>query len=119
MNTPRFFLMLTLVWLISLLVVLPGVWVDFNVYIINSITGSYENENRLWFYPWQSPIVGHWHYWLAGRSLSLMGYYRVSDFIGLPINNRLYFVLTGGGFLVSLLLLSLSCFKVNRQASTG
>jgi hypothetical protein len=119
MNTPRFFLILALVWLISLWVVLPGVSVDFNDYIINSIAGSYANENRLWFYPWQSPIVGHWHYWLAGRSLSLIGYYRVSDLMGLPINNRLYFALTGGGFLVSLLLLSLSCLKFNRQTITG
>jgi hypothetical protein len=119
MNTARFFLLLALVWLISLLVVLPGVWVDFNDYIINSIAGSYANESRLWFYPWQSPIVGHWQYWLTGRSLSLMGYSRVSDFIGLPINNRLYFALTGSGFLVSFLLLSLSCLKANRQTITG
>lgn len=91
-----------LVWLGSLLVVIPGVSVDFNPYIINSIQGDYANESRLWFFPWASPIIGHWHYLLTGQALTFGGTH-LSDF-GLPrVTNLIFLPIMGLIFLIALI----------------
>ncbi len=76
LNSRKFIGATIILWFISILVIIPGIGVDFNQYIIDHIHGDYANENLLWFFPWESPIIGHWQYLLEGKSVI----YRQSDF---------------------------------------
>jgi hypothetical protein len=80
--TRRFLIALGVVWLIALLVSIAGVGVDFNEYFIAVFRGDYAVEQRLWFYPRESPLIVHWEYILSGHPLALVGH-RLSSF-GLP-----------------------------------
>lgn len=103
MNSRRFFPVLAIMWMLSLLVVIPGISVDFNAYIVDALKSPYGSEYQLWFFPWDSPLIGHWRYLLHGDAIALMGYYRISDFMGLPVGNLFYFALMGGLFLLALM----------------
>ncbi len=80
--TRRFLIVLGVVWLIALLVTIPGVGVDFNDYFIAVYRGDYAVEQKLWFYPRHSPLLVHWEYILSGHPLALIGH-RLSAY-GLP-----------------------------------
>jgi hypothetical protein len=80
--TRRFLIALGVVWLIALLVTIPGVGVDFNDYFIAVFRGDYAVEQKLWFNPRHSPLVVHWEYIVSGHPLALVGH-RLSAF-GLP-----------------------------------
>lgn len=88
-SSPRFRAAVAVLWVISLLVVLPGVFVDFNSYFINSLYRDGFPESTLWFDPARSQILIQWSYLLQGQAVSLGGNH-LSDF-GLPrVANYVY-----------------------------
>lgn len=101
-------------WVFSLLVVIPGVCVDFNAYFVNSLYRESLSEHALWFDPRHSQIIAQWRYLLAGEAITFAGNH-LSDF-GLPkLANGLYLPAMGLVFLLAIARLWVICATENRR----
>jgi hypothetical protein len=102
MTTRRFWIVLACVWLLSFLVILPGISVDFHRYFTDALYGDRLNEDALWFDPPHSQILVQWRYLLNGYALSFGGNH-LSDF-GMPrFLNYVYLPLMGALALFALI----------------
>jgi 4-amino-4-deoxy-L-arabinose transferase-like glycosyltransferase len=94
LSSRGFALVIIAFWVFSLLVVIPGVCVDFNAYFVNSLYRESLSENALWFEPRHSQIIVQWRYLLAGEAITFAGNH-LSDF-GLPkLANGFYLPVMG------------------------
>jgi hypothetical protein len=105
LRSGKFWFATILVWILSVLAVIPGVSVDFNRYFIDSLYVNNLREYSLWFDPIHSQLLVQWQYLLEGKALTFAGNH-LSDF-GLPqVVNHFYVPIIGLVLLLSLVRLT-------------
>lgn len=98
LRSRKFLFAVVVVWIFSLLAIIPGISTDFNVYFTDLLYRENVREYLLWFDPMHSQLIIQWQYLLRGQALTFAGNH-LSDF-GLPrFANLLYPLVMGLAFL--------------------